>query len=96
MLPLATNENQWQVDRRFHHNIFGFHDIQGDVLEWCQDYFDIEMKRTSLHVSDPNGPKAGVFRVSRGGNWAGTAGTNISDAKHKNVESCVLIVLFII
>lgn len=48
-------------------NPYGFHDMAGNVHEWCWDWYD-----SSSYVngtSDPRGPIAGINRVLRGGSW---------------------------
>lgn len=47
-------------------NAWGFHDLHGNVWEWCQDWF--AEYPTSAEV-DPVGPPTGKFKVFRGGSW---------------------------
>lgn len=47
-------------------NWFGLHDMNGNVREWCSDYYDTYQGR---NVDDPRGPVSGRFRVVRGGSW---------------------------
>ncbi len=49
-------------------NAWGFHDMVGNVLEWCADWFD-EKYYASSPVSDPPGATKGLDRVIRGGGW---------------------------
>ena len=46
-------------------NAWGFHDMHGNVLEWCADWF----AKTATGSVDPKGPASGSFRVLRGGSW---------------------------
>ena len=46
-------------------NDWGFFDMHGNVLEWCQDWFS----RPEGQAVDPKGPLAGSFKVLRGGCW---------------------------
>jgi formylglycine-generating enzyme required for sulfatase activity len=44
----------------------------GNVLEWCQDWFDEAYYQTCAQqglVVDPLGPEEGLYRVLRGGSW---------------------------
>ncbi|MCB9830965.1 MAG: SUMF1/EgtB/PvdO family nonheme iron enzyme [Planctomycetes bacterium] len=51
-------------------NAWGFHDMLGNVLEWCVDcYAGGEYERCKGGVADPSGPTAGTSRVGRGGSW---------------------------
>ena len=50
-------------------NAWGLHDMSGNVLEWCQDWYDGELPGGS----DPNGPDSGPYRVFRGGSWSSNA-----------------------
>lgn len=55
-------------------NAWGFHDMLGNAMEWCSDYFqDDYYSQCKSDVTDPMGPSQGKFRVMRGGSWAGIA-----------------------
>ncbi len=48
-------------------NSFGLYDMNGNVSEWCMDWFGDYSKNESIN---PTGPSTGLYRVARGGSWA--------------------------
>jgi len=49
-------------------NPLGFHDMLGNVWEWCHDWYDSAYYAASP-AFDPQGPAAGSMRIIRGGSW---------------------------
>jgi formylglycine-generating enzyme required for sulfatase activity len=48
-------------------NAWGFHDMHGNVSDWCADWFEEDYP--TGNVANPTGPAGGSDRVLRGGSW---------------------------
>ena len=49
-------------------NPWGLHDMIGNAVEWCSDWYDESYYKNSPTV-DPTGPSSGRYRVLRGASW---------------------------
>ncbi len=74
--PSKLNDYAWFADNsneRTHEvggkkpNKRGFHDLHGNVGEWCQDWFGLYLPG---RFAEPLGPDTGGRKVRRGGAWA--------------------------
>jgi len=61
----TTNVGQYAA------NPWGFHDMHGNVWEWCADWYGAYPTGAAR---DPVGPSVGSYRVRRGGSWNYSAG----------------------
>ncbi len=53
-------------------NAWGLYDVHGNVHEWCADWFDRQYYARSP-AENPRGPRKGVARALRGGDWGSEA-----------------------
>jgi formylglycine-generating enzyme required for sulfatase activity len=58
---------------KFEANLFGLHDMHGNVWEWCEDWYNANYYKMST-LEDPLGPATGSERVERGGSFRGAIG----------------------
>ena len=49
-------------------NELGIYDMSGNILEWCNDWYDRDYYRY-CQATNPQGPDHGYWRVLRGGSW---------------------------
>ena len=57
---------------RYLPNGYGLYDVQGNVVEWVEDYYAADYYAACAATSpavNPRGPASGRFRVIRGGGW---------------------------
>lgn len=67
-------------------NAFGLYDMNGNVWEWCNDWYKEDYYRQSV-MQNPIGPDTGQMRVLRGGSWFRYSAHVRSATRYKNKQS---------
>ncbi len=68
MGPIGVKGSQTLPVGKSPANPWGIHDMQGNVYEWCSDYYSAKAYAEGDAV-DPKGPAKGRHRVARGGSY---------------------------
>lgn len=61
----------------FEPNPVGIHDLGGNVAEWVQDFYAIDVTEATEVATDPLGPESGRFHVIRGASWRSATVTDL-------------------
>lgn len=61
-----SSDGKTQPVKSYPPNQWGLHEMHGNVLEWCEDWYGKYPEKSAV---DPQGPKSGDNRVLRGGSW---------------------------
>jgi formylglycine-generating enzyme required for sulfatase activity len=68
-------------------NPWGLCDLQGNVWEWCNDFYDPEYYKKSPE-KDPRGPEKTGKKVLRGGSWDNQAESCTSFYRYSDNPAC--------
>ncbi len=72
---------EWHENGKKKPNPLNLYDMQGNLWEWCSDYYHHEYYQIRPFLNPP-GPQNGEYRVIRGGSW--TNGTEMLINSNRN------------
>lgn len=58
-------------------NAYGIFDLGGNVAEWVQDFYTLDLLESTERVDDPLGPSDGRLHVVRGASWRSATITDL-------------------
>ena len=56
---------------------YGQHDLGGNMSEWVQDYYSLDIVDSTHRVDDPLGPEVGRFHGVHGASWRSATLTDL-------------------
>ena len=68
-VPAAVSSDRPIVVGSFPPNGYGLYDMIGNVMEWTNDWYDLNYY-AFMPKQSPQGPETGLYRSLRGGGWA--------------------------
>ena len=68
-------------------NKLGFHDMSGNVSEWCWDWESDVDPDSPTSLADPRGPDSGKRRSIKGGGWGSLGSSCDAEAKDSGEPS---------
>jgi formylglycine-generating enzyme required for sulfatase activity len=58
-------------------NGLGLYDLGGNIAEWVQDFYTLDVRESTERVDDPLGPESGQLHVVRGASWRSATVTDL-------------------